>query len=103
MSETNEELSNWRKVLFRLSLVAALVSALAMVADWAAPFPLVHFSDGSLGISPWVDRVFLAGLASCALAIMLASFGRGKWRFLTIALGAALLILSLFGFLGSNR
>ena len=86
------------EVLFRLSFLALLMSALAMIADWTAPFPLVHFSNGSYSISPWDFRVFFAGLASCALTIMLASFGRGKLRWLTIALGVVLLVLSLLGF-----
>ena len=103
MSEANEELSQWRMVLFRLSFFAALMSASAMIADWASPFPLVHFSDGSYGVSPWDDRVFLAGLASCALTVILASFGRGKWRMSIIALGVALLVFSLLGFLGSHH
>jgi hypothetical protein len=103
MSETNDRLSQWRKILFCSSFLALLVSALAMIADWTAPFPLVRFPDGSLSISPWDDRVFFSGLASSTLTIMLASFGRGKWRLSLIALGAILLVLSSFGFLGSHR
>lgn len=79
------------------------MSALAMISDWTAPFPLVHLPDGSYSISPWDDRVFFAGLASSALTIMLASLGRGKWRLLTIVLGVVFLVFSFLGFLGSHH
>ena len=103
MNEGVNGLSNWRMVLFRLSCVAALLSAGAMVVDWTAPFPLVHLADGSYSISPWDDRVFEAGLGFCALSIVLAAFGRGIWRWMLIVLGIFLLALSVFGFLGSHR
>ena len=96
-------MSNWRVVLFRLGCVAALPCVIAMVMDWTAPFPLVHFADGGYSISPWDDRVFEAGLGFCALMIVLAAFGRGKRRWLLIVLGVFLLALSVFGFLGSHR
>lgn len=103
MSERVNGLGNWRMVLFRLSCVAALLSVGAMMADWTAPFPLLHFADGSYSISPWDDRIFEAGLGFCALTIVLAAFGRGIWRWMLIVLGVLLIALSAFGFLGSHR
>jgi hypothetical protein len=103
MNEGVNSLRNWRMVLFRLSCVAALLSAGAMVVDWTAPFPLIHLADGSYSISPWDAIIFEAGLSFCALTILLAAFGRAIWRWMLIVLGVSLLVLSAFGFLGSHR
>jgi hypothetical protein len=103
MSEGTNGLSNWRSVLLRLSIVAALLGAGVMVVDWSAPFPLLRLADGSYGISPWDDRVFELGLSFCMLSIVLGAFGRGIWRWMLIILGALLLVLSTIGLLGNHR
>jgi hypothetical protein len=102
MSEGVSGLSDWRMVLFRLSWVAALLSAGAMVVDWTVPFPLVHIADGSYSISPWDGRVFEVGLSFCALTMVLAAFGRGVLRWLLIALGPIIFVLSVFAFVSNH-
>jgi hypothetical protein len=99
MNEGVNGLSNWRMVLFRLSCVAALLSAGAMVVDWTAPFPLVHLANGGYSTNPWDEYFYNAGLVLCLLTVLLAFFGRGIARWLLIALGFVLLMLSFYGFM----
>jgi hypothetical protein len=90
---------NW---LFRASIFAAVLSAIAASIDWTVPFPLVAHSDGSLSISPWDDRVFSIGLALCMATIALAVFGHGRLRWLLIAAGLILFALSVIGFVQNH-
>ncbi len=93
---------NMRNQIFRASIVSALLSAIAVFIDWTVPFPLVAHSDGSVSISPWDDRVFFVGLASCLATIALASFGPGRWKWLLIAAGLFLFAFSVIGFVQNH-
>jgi hypothetical protein len=95
-------LINRRKSLFLASIVAALLSAVAVFIDWTVPFPLVAHSDGSLSVNPWDDRVLWIGLALCLTTVALAAFGRGRWRWLLIAAGLLLFVFSLIGYLQNH-
>jgi hypothetical protein len=102
MSETNTVLNNMRTSLFRASIVAATLSAIAVFVDWTVPFPLVAHSDGSLSINPWDDRVFGIGVLLCVVTISLAAFGRGRLRWLLIAAGVLLFAVSLIGYVQNH-
>jgi len=95
-------LINMGNPIFRASIVSALLSAIAVYIDWTGPFPLVAHSDGSLSISPWDDRVFFIGLASCLATIALASFGHGRWKWLLMATGLFLFAFSVIGFVQNH-
>jgi Mn2+/Fe2+ NRAMP family transporter len=95
-------LINRRKSLFLASIVAALLSAVAVFIDWTVPFPLVAHSDGSLSVNPWDDRVLWIGFALCLTTVALAAFGRGRWRWLLIAAGLLLFVFSLIGYLQNH-
>jgi hypothetical protein len=91
-----------RNSVFRASIVAASLSAIAAFVDWTVPFPLVAHSDGGLSISPWDDRIFTIGLALCIATIALAAFGRGRLRWLVVAAGLLLFAISVIGFVQNH-
>ena len=102
MSDDESGPCQMRTSLFRAGIVAAALSTIAALIDWTVPFPLVAHSDGSLSISPWDDRVFVLGLAFCVATIVLATCGRGVWRWLLILAGVLLFLFSMMAFVGNH-
>jgi hypothetical protein len=97
------ENQTWRKVVFGIGCVAALISLTSAVCSWTAPFPLVSDARGNLSLNPLENWVLIAGLVSALATVILGAFGKGKGRLTLIVLGPLLLIGSLVGWLGNHR
>jgi len=97
------ESQTWRRVVFGIGCVAAVISLASVVCSWTAPFPLVSDAHGDLSLNPLEDRVLIAGLLSALATVILGAFGKGKSHVALLVLGPLLLIGSLLGWLGNHR
>jgi hypothetical protein len=87
--------------LFRLGIVAAMLTLVCLGVFWSDPFPLVHHGNGDLSIGPWFDRFFAITSYGASATILLALFGQGSKRLL-LAAGGLLLLFLTYGALLSN-
>jgi hypothetical protein len=92
----------WRKVIFGIGCVAAVIAIASAVCSWVAPFSLVANARGDLSLNPLEGRVLIAGLWSALATSLLGAFGKGKSRVALVLLGPLLLIGSLLGWLGNH-
>jgi hypothetical protein len=101
MSNKIHKLAHWRKLLFRGSIVASFLGAVAVPGCWK-PFPLISMADGGYRTNPLDETVFLGSVSLSLLTVTLAFFGRGLPRFSLITIGLFLLLLSIFGFVSNQ-
>src|ERR1700742_809526 len=81
------ENQTWRRIVFGIGCVAAVISLASAACSWAAPFRLVSDARGDLSLNPLEDWVLIAGLLSALATVILGAFGKGKGRVVLIVLG----------------
>lgn len=93
----------WRRALFGIGCIAAVIAIASAVCSWAAPFPLVSDGRGDLSLNPLEGRVLVIGLWSALATSLLGAFGKGRSRVALILFGPLLVVFSLLGWLGNHR
>ncbi len=93
----------WRSVLFALGAIAAAISIVAGVCSWIDPFPLLSDGQGGFRLNPLEDRVFLAGLSTGFVAVVLGAFGKRLGRVSTVVVGFLSILFNISGWMGNHR
>src|ERR1700743_2286336 len=93
------ENQTWRRIVFGIGCVTAVISLASAACSWAAPFSLVSDPRGDLSLHPLEGWVLVAGLLSARATVILGAFAKGKSRVVLIVLGPLLLIGGLLGWL----